>query len=224
MKRITFALVGLATVGAAAFFMVSTAFSDRAKPTTMKVVHKTPKHATVGKLAPNFVLPDTHGQKHKLSQYLGKYVVLEWLNHGCPFVKKHYNSGNMQKYQARHTKQGVVWLSIVSSAPGKQGHFSPKQANALTKKKKASPSAVLLDPSGKVGRMYKARTTPHMYVINPKGLLIYAGAIDSEPGFDPGDIKKAKNYVQMALDNAKAGKPVNPATTTPYGCSVKYKY
>ena len=177
--------------------------------------------AVVGQAAPAFSVADTQGQTQALDQYKGKWVVLEWTNHDCPFVKKHYG-GNMQKLQKDYTGKGVAWLTIVSSAPGKQGHVSPAQADQLTKDRGAAPSAVLLDPEGKVGRAYGARTTPHMYVIDPSGKLVYAGAIDDTPSTDPADIPRSRNYLSEALDAALAGKPVPTATSTPYGCSVKY--
>ena len=178
--------------------------------------------AIAGKKAPAFSLKDTYGKKHSLKSYLGKYVVLEWLNHECPFVKKHYKGKNMQKMQKKLTKKGVIWLSINSSAKGKQGNFSPKKANRITRYKKAFPSAVLLDENGKVGRAYGAKTTPHMFIIDPKGKIIYAGAIDSISSADIEDIPKAKNYVMLALEKAMKGKKVTHASTPPYGCSVKY--
>lgn len=192
-----------------------------AKATKQK---KIVKQAFVGKQAPDFTLPDSNAIKQTLSKYKGKFVVLEWLNHGCPFVVKHYQSGNMQKLQKKYTKKGVVWLSIVSSAPGRQGHCDGKKANAMSKQKKAHPTAVLLDPSGNVGRLYGARTTPHMFGITPKGVIFYEGAIDSIRSANPADTKKAKNYVSMALDQAMAGKPVKVKKTRPYGCSVKYAH
>ena len=178
--------------------------------------------ATVGKRAPAFTLADTAGQKRSLTEFKGRYVVLEWFNHDCPFTRKHYKSGNMQRLQQTYTDKGVVWLSINSSAPGKQGHLTPEQANTLTKDKGAAPTAVLLDPSGKVGRLYGAKTTPHLFIINPEGVVIYTGAIDDTPSADPADIPKATNYVQRALDEALAGKPVSIPQTRSYGCSVKY--
>ncbi|MCB9640450.1 MAG: thioredoxin family protein [Myxococcales bacterium] len=177
----------------------------------------------VDKPAPGFSLPDTHGKKHDLSQYKGKVVVLEWLNHGCPFVKKHYNSGNMQALQKKYRDKGVVWLSIVSSAPGKQGYYSPEEANKINASKKGHANAILLDPEGKVGQLYSARTTPHMYIIDAKGTLVYMGAIDSIRSTNPEDTKKAKNFVSAALDAVLAGKAVDVKKTRPYGCSVKYK-
>jgi hypothetical protein len=149
-------------------------------------------------------------------------VVLEWFNHGCPFVSKHYDSGNMQKLQRQAKKDGIVWLSVVSSSPGSQGHTDPAEAIKISEDWKAAEAAKILDPSGDIGRLYGARTTPHMYVITPKGELAYAGAIDSEPGWDQAEIATAKNYVTAALDAVKAGKAPDPASTRPYGCSVKY--
>jgi hypothetical protein len=178
--------------------------------------------ATVGSPAPAFTLPDTNGQTRSLSDYQGKFVVIEWVNHECPFVKKHYGSGNMQKLQKKYVDEGVVWLSINSSAPGKQGNYTAAEWNELTRAKGASPTAVLLDPDGKVGRAYGAKTTPHMYVVDPKGTVIYAGGIDDKPSTDQADIPTAKNYVDAALTEAIAGKPITVASSVPYGCSVKY--
>lgn len=178
--------------------------------------------ATVGQPAPAFSAPDQTGAVRSLDSYKGKWVVLEWVNHECPFVKKHYGSGNMQKTQAAAEAKGAVWLSVNSSAPGKQGAMDSKLAAALTQEKHATPTAVLLDPEGKVGRAYGAKTTPHMYVIDPKGTLVYAGAIDDKPSTDQADVATAKNYVLSALDEAMSGRPVSVASTQPYGCSVKY--
>ena len=176
----------------------------------------------INKPAPDFTLVDTYGKEHKLSDLRGKFVVLEWLNHGCPFVKKHYESKNMQNLQKQYTEKGVVWLSIVSSAPGKQGHSSPEEANVMVKEMEAAPTAVLFDTDGSVGKAYSARTTPHMFIINPEGMLIYNGAIDDIRSTEAEDVQKAKNYVSAALDEAMSGKPVSVATSQPYGCSVKY--
>jgi peroxiredoxin len=175
-----------------------------------------------GEVAPGFTLTDSKGTSHKLSDFRGKFVVLEWLNHECPFVKKHYSSGNMQKLQQEYTAKGVVWLSIISSAPGKQGHRTGPQAEADTKDKNAAPTAVLLDPSGEVGKKYDAKTTPEMFVLDKEGKILYAGAIDSIKSTDSADIAKAENHVRQALDAALAGQPVPKPKTTPYGCSVKY--
>ena len=175
-----------------------------------------------GEVAPDFTLTDSKGASHKLSDFRGKLVVLEWLNHECPFVKKHYSGGNMQKLQHEYTAKGVVWLSIISSAPGKQGHRTGPQAEADTKDKNAAPTAVLLDPSGEVGKKYDAKTTPEMFVLDKEGKILYAGAIDSIKSTDSADIAKAENHVRQALDAALAGQPVPKPKTTPYGCSVKY--
>jgi len=172
--------------------------------------------------APDFTLVDTHGMEHKLSDSRGKFIVLEWLNHECPFVQKHYNSGNMQNLQKKYTGKDVVWYSIVSSAEGKQGYYPPEEANELTTEKGAAPTAVLIDAGGEVGRLYGARTTPHMFIINPEGTLIYNGAIDDTRSTDVEDIKTATNYVSAALDEAMSGQAVSVATSQPYGCAVKY--
>lgn len=181
-------------------------------------------HAGVntGETAPDFTLTDTNGKEQTLSSYKGKFVVLEWLNHDCPFVKKHYDSGNMQALQKEYTAKDVVWLSINSSAEGKEGYYPADKANELTKEKGAAPSAVLLDEKGKVGKLYGAKTTPHMFVIDPQGVLIYQGAIDSKASTDSEDIPTAKNYVKAALDEATAGKAVSESSIKSYGCSVKY--
>jgi hypothetical protein len=178
--------------------------------------------AVVGKPAPDFTLVDSNGQSHALSSYKGKHVVLEWVNFGCPFVGKHYGSGNMQRLQKAYTSKGVVWLSINSSAEGKQGFHTPSEVNALLKEKGAAPTAYLIDTAGTVGHLYGARTTPHMFLVDPKGTLLYAGGIDDRASTDQADIQGATNYVQAALDEALAGKAVTTAVTKPYGCSVKY--
>lgn len=178
--------------------------------------------AKVGSAAPDFTLTDTNGKKQSLSAYKGKLVVLEWLNHGCPFVKKHYSSGNMQALQKEYSGKGVIWLSIVSSAEGKQGFQSNAEHNAAMKAASAKPTAILVDSDGKVGHMYGAKTTPHMFVINKKGDLAYAGAIDDKSSADAEDVKSAKNYVRAALDALLKGKVPQVASTQSYGCSVKY--
>lgn len=175
-----------------------------------------------GQPAPDFTLTDSNGQSHKLSDSKGKLVVLEWLNHGCPFVKKHYGSGNMQQLQKEFTGKGVVWLSIVSSAPGKQGHMSPEETNKAKEESGSAATAVLIDEDGTVGRLYEAKTTPHMFIVGPEGTLIYSGAIDSVSSPDPADVVGAKNYVKQALEEALAGKPVSEPSTKAYGCGVKY--
>jgi peroxiredoxin len=178
--------------------------------------------AGAGESAPAFSLPDQDGRTRSLSDFRGKFVVLEWFNNDCPFVRKHYGSGNMQGLQAAYTGRGVVWLTIASSAPGRQGHVSAEEARAIIAHRDARQTALLLDPDGAVGRRYGAKTTPHMFVINPEGVVIYKGAIDDRPSADPADIDGAVNYVQQALEDAMAGGPVTVADTTPYGCSVKY--
>lgn len=179
--------------------------------------------AVVGVAAPDFALPDTAGKERRLSSYRGKAVVLEWLNYDCPFVRKHYKGKNMQALQKKYGAKGVVWLSIISSAPGKQGNYPPDEVDEKTGELGATPAAVLLDPGGKVGRMYGARTTPHMFVIDKKGRLAYAGAIDDRPSTDVDDLTGARSYVSEALDATLSGKPVRTSSTKPYGCSVKYK-
>ncbi|TCI02936.1 thioredoxin family protein [Corallincola luteus] len=178
--------------------------------------------AKPGQAAPDFSLPSASGDTVKLSDYQGKYVVLEWTNHDCPFVKKHYGSGNMQALQKQYTGEDVVWLSIISSAPGKQGNVSATEAMTLTKSRNAHPTHVLLDSSGDVGKAYGAKTTPHIYVITPQGELAYMGAIDSIKSADPADIPKADNYLQLAMADLSQGKAVAQPLTKPYGCSVKY--
>jgi peroxiredoxin len=175
----------------------------------------------IGQPAPNFSAPDADGKTRSLNQYRGKTVVLEWTNHECPYVKKHY-TGAMQALQRDATRDGVVWLSIVSSAPGNQGHVAGAQAKQLTASRNASPTAVLLDPSGAVGRLYGAKTTPHMFVINPEGRLVYAGGIDDVPSAKPEDLQRAKPLVRLALADVKAGRPVAIPASKPYGCGVKY--
>jgi peroxiredoxin len=176
----------------------------------------------VGQPAPDFTVPDTAGQPVKLSDFRSKFVVLEWTNPGCPFVQKHYNSGNMQNLQKTWGAKDVVWLSISSTNPRSADYQKADQLAALWKKQGAAPRALLMDDDGKVGRLYEARTTPHMYVIDPKGTLVYAGGIDDKRSANPADVKTAKNYVTAALTDATAGKPVGTPTATPYGCSVKY--
>lgn len=178
--------------------------------------------AKVGEAAPEFSAQTFEGKPIQLSDYKGKFVVLEWHNQGCPFVKKHYQSGNMQKLQSEWTKKGVVWISVISSAPGKQGYVTAKEEKEFLKKTNAAPTEVIMDSNGKVGSLYGAKTTPHMFVINPQGVLIYNGAIDDHPGTDVEELKGAKNYVSAALEEAMAGKKVTVASTRPYGCSVKY--
>jgi peroxiredoxin len=178
--------------------------------------------ARVGDAAPDFSGIDTHGQTHKLTDYKGKFVVLEWTNNGCPYTKKHYVSGNMQALQKQWTGKGVVWLTILSSAPGQQGYMTATQENAYLQEEHAMPTAAILDPQGVIGHLYSAKTTPHMFVIDPAGKLVYEGAIDDHATTDASDIPAAKNYVTAALTAATAGQAVTTAYTRPYGCSVKY--
>jgi peroxiredoxin len=177
--------------------------------------------AKVGDPAPAFTATDTKGKTHTLSALKGKWVVLEWHNNGCPYVKRHY-AGNMQKLQRDWTAKGVVWLTVISSAPGTQGYVTAAEAEAYAKEVKAAPTAILLDPKGDLGHLYEAKTTPHMYVINPQGVLVYNGAIDNKPSTNPADTATATNYVSAALTEGLAGKPITTSTSRPYGCSVKY--
>ena len=176
----------------------------------------------IGQAAPNFRAADVNGKPVSLSDFRGKTVVIEWHNPGCPFVKKHYGSGNMQKAQAAAARDGVVWLTINSGAPGKQGHMSGAEAKALLASAGARPTAYLLDPNGVVGKAYEAKTTPHMYIVNKAGKLVYAGGIDDKPTANPADIAGARNHVLAALGELKAGKAVSVTTSRPNGCSVKY--
>jgi peroxiredoxin len=177
----------------------------------------------VGTNAPDFSLTDSRGKTQSVSQYKGKYVVLEWFNPGCPFVQKHYGSGNMQKLQQEFTGKGVVWLTVDSSASGLEGYLTAEQANAKMAEWKTKQTALVLDPDGKAGRTYGAKNTPHMFVINPEGKIIYEGAIDSKATPNPSDIASSTNYVKVVLDESLSGKPVTTPSSRPYGCSVKYK-
>ncbi len=176
----------------------------------------------VGKPAPQFTATDSNGKSQSLADFKGKTVVLEWTNDGCPYVKKHYGSGNMQKLQREVTDAGGVWLSIISSAPGKQGYVKGAEANQLTASRGAHPTAVLLDPAGAVGRAYEAQTTPHMFVIDPAGVLRYMGAIDDQPTTDASTVATARNYVREAFTAVSSGGKVAETATDSYGCSVKY--
>ncbi len=182
----------------------------------------TAKIAT-GSNVSDMTVTDSNGKTHNLSDFAGKKVVLEWTNHGCPYVVKHYATGNMQKIQKLATAEDdTVWLSVISSAPGKQGYVTGEQANALTTSRDAAPSAVVLDPSGTAGRSFDAKTTPHMYVIDENQTLVYQGAIDDNSSFRKSTVKNAKNYVTAALDDLKSGTNVAVSDTAPYGCSIKY--
>ena len=176
----------------------------------------------VGDPAPDFQGTDSNGRSERLADYKGKYVVLEWHNNGCPFTKKHYESGNMQQLQKNWTEKGVVWFTVISSAPGQQGYVTAAQENAYLKKMHAVPTAAILDPQGTIGHLYAAKTTPQMVIIDPRGKLAYDGAIDDRPTPDTADIAGSKNYVNQALTELMSGKPVSTPVSQPYGCSVKY--
>ena len=206
------ALAGLAGLGAVAFVVASDSV-DLVPYSAAQVL---------GRPAPDFTLADADGRPVSLSGFRGRTVVLEWNNPGCPFVRKHYGSGNMQRTQAAAAQAGVVWLTINSGGPGNQGHMNGAQARDFVAGAGARPAHYLLDPTGQVGRAYDARTTPHMYVINPAGTLVYAGAIDDRPTADPADIPGARNHVLAALADLRAGRAVSVPTSRPYGCSVKY--
>ena len=177
----------------------------------------------VGSAAPDFSAPDANGKTQSLSEYKGKYVVLEWFNPECPFVKKHYGSGNMQKLQDQYTSKGVVWLTIDSNAPGTEGNITPEQAQKITESWKTHQTALLLDPDSKVAKLYGAKNTPNMVIINPEGKIVYEGAIDSKASPNPADIPTSTNYVKAALDESLGGKAVSNAQTKPYGCHITYK-
>ncbi len=202
-----------------AYFAIAMAFMSLA---LVRVSEPVNASAEIGQLAPSFTAVDINGEEFKLEDQKGKIVVLEWTNHLCPFVKKHYGSGNMQSIQKSATENGVVWVSIVSSAPEKQGHMSAEEAQALVKEVGANATTRILDESGEIGKMYDAKTTPHMFVISPEGKLVYNGAIDDNPNPDPSSIAKSKNLVIAALDDLSAGRSVEIPRTAPYGCSVKY--
>lgn len=175
-----------------------------------------------GKAAPAFTGKTASGETIRLSQFEGKPVILEWTNHQCPYVQKHYGTGNMQALQKDLTADGVVWIAVISSAPGRQGHVSPNKALQLMEKRDADPTHVVLDPSGEIGRKYGARTTPHMYLIDSKGELVFKGGIDDKPSTDWDTVETATNYVRAAYRDLKAGEPIEKAATRPYGCSIKY--
>ncbi len=178
--------------------------------------------AQLNQPAPAFTATDIAGKSVNLSEFQGKYVVLEWVNPGCPFVQKHYNSGNMQSLQKEAATKGVVWLSVASNAKGAEGYQSPTALAAWMKGKSAAQTGVLVDSDGKLGRAFGARATPHMYVISPQGTLIYAGGIDNKPTTNPADIAGATNYVRQALNEALAGKAVSRAAAPAYGCGIEY--
>ncbi len=178
--------------------------------------------ATVGESAPDFTLTDVHGNEHTLSDYEGKLVVLEWINHGCPFVRKFYDVGEMQRLQQKYTEKDVIWLVICSSKPGSQGYYEPEEAARVSEEKEAKHTAYLIDADGTVGRLFGAQVTPHMYIIDEEGILRYNGAIDSIRSASSDDIERADNYVVAALSQIMAGEEVEIAVTRPYGCTVKY--
>lgn len=208
--------LSLATFTALAFALN---FSLMTAPAFAKSAAEKPE---IGKPAPEFSLVDTNGKTHTLKEHKGQVVVLEWLNFECPFVKKHYESGNMQKLQAEETKNGIVWLSVVSSRKDKQGYYEPKEMNARKEKEKSAATAIVYDTDGKVGKAYHAKTTPHMYVIDSTGTLVYKGGIDDKPSTDVEDIATAKNYVKAALEDIRAKRKVAVSDTNSYGCGVKY--
>jgi hypothetical protein len=202
----------LATLLAGAWIAVASLTADAAEG-----------NARIGSAAPDFVGTDSNGKGVALKDLRGRIVVLEWSNNQCPFVGKHYRSGNMQSLQKEATGEGVIWLTILSSAPGEQGNVTASEANELTRSRGASPTAVILDPTGTIGHAYGARTTPHMFIIDKNGTLVYMGGMDDKATTDVADIPTAKNYVRLALAAVMAGKPVQDPVTRPYGCSVKYQ-
>jgi hypothetical protein len=212
MKKLLIPLAALAVVGGVAGTAAINYFDE-------PDIHLV--DLVVGRPAPNFTLPDANGRPVRLADFKGKTVVLEWNNPGCPFVKKQYGSGEMQRAQAAAARDGVVWLTVNSGAPGKQGHMNGDEAKDYVADKGARPAAYLLDPRGEVGKAYGARTTPHMFVINGAGSLVYAGAIDDTEGSD-GEDTEIRNHVLAALAELNAGQPVSVSTTRPFGCSVKY--
>ena len=216
-KLIKAILVNLVVIGTG--FSIVYFFSGPINTSTNK-----PATSTLGlnKPAPLFSGVDSNGNSISLSDFSGQPVVLEWKNHLCPFVIKHYSSGNMQSLQKTFTDEGVIWLSVISSAPGKQGHVSNQECNDIIEKEKSHATAVILDSTGAIGKLYQAKTTPHMYVIDSKGVLVYMGAIDSIRSTNPSDIINSKNYVSKALLALRLNKDVNPNKTSAYGCSVKY--
>lgn len=177
-----------------------------------------------GQSAPDFTLTDISGKQRSLAEYKGKYVVLEWFNSECPFVQKHYESSNMQSLQKKYGGKGVVWLTINSTSPDSSNYRSPAQSQQIARDWSINSAAFMLDPDGKVGQAYGARTTPHMWVIDPQGKVIYSGGIDDKATYRPADVQGARNFVAAALDESMAGKPVAVPAAAPYGCSVKYKY
>jgi peroxiredoxin len=225
MTEISRRALGLGAVAAGTVtFMAACGAPSTQKDATAEAAPSAAASAiAAGAAAPDFTAVDSNGVTHTLSQYTGKTVVLEWTNHDCPFVKKHYNgTSNMQDLQRAAVADGIVWLSVISSAPGKQGNVTPGKANELTSARNAAPSAILLDETGVVGRLYDAKTTPHMFVIGPDQKIVYHGAIDDNSSAKPETVAGARNYVREALAALKAGRTPEVTTATPYGCSVKY--
>jgi peroxiredoxin len=191
--------------------------------TALKINADAEEITLLGKAAPNFKLYDSKGKQHSLDDFKEKYVVLEWINFDCPFVKKHYDSKNMQNLQKQITDNGIIWLTICSSAPGKQGNFTPAEINKRIKGLDAEMTAYLIDEDGTVGKLYGAKTTPNMYVIDKSGTLVYMGAIDDIKSTDVEDAAKAKNYIKTVFNELMNGQALSFKSTVPYGCSVKYK-
>ena len=210
-------LTPLALLGPGGVMLAPAAAAQAAGPEAFQVAAP-----EVGSPAPAFALPDTRGETHALDAYRGQWVVLEWLNYGCPYVQKHYRTGNIPSQQEKWRDRGVVWLAVVSSAPGTQGHYEPAAMDARSEEMGSRATAVLLDPEGTVGRRYDARVTPHMYVIDPEGTLVYMGGIDDVPTTRDEDLARATQLVDRALEEAMAGEPVSMPLSRPYGCSVKY--
>ncbi len=200
-------------------FLKTTLLGALALAATLGLAQAAPK---IGYPAPAFSAVDTAGKTWSLAELKGKRVILEWTNDQCPYVIKHYGAGNMQALQKEATSAGYIWLSVISSAPGKQGHVSAAEADALTTSRAAAPTAVVLDSQGVLGRAYEAKTTPHLFIIDEAGTLVYRGGMDDKPTTDPADIPGANNYVRMAMAELAAGKPVAQPVTRPYGCSVKF--
>ena len=200
-------------------FLKTTFLSVLTLVATLGLAQAAPK---IGYPAPAFSAVDTTGKTWSLAELKGKKVILEWTNDQCPYVIKHYGSGNMQALQKEATGAGYIWLSVISSAPGKQGHVSPAEADALTTSRGAAPTAVLIDSQGVLGRAYEAKTTPHLFIIDEAGTLVYQGGIDDKPTTDPADIAGANNYVRQAMAELASGKPIANPVTRPYGCSVKF--
>jgi len=185
--------------------------------------HAFSRSASLDESAPDFTLTASNGKQYSLSDFKGKWVVLEWVNFQCPFVRKHYGSGNMPSLQKEYTGKGVVWLSICSSCPGSEGYFEGNDLQSEIKDHDSHATAYLIDAEGTVGRMYQAKTTPHMFVISPQGVLVYAGGIDNIASTNRSDITRATNYVRQVLDEGMSGKEITVKASRPYGCSVKYK-